>query len=209
MGRHHVVRDAAGVIPVLTDDNSDQILGCGSKLDRRASELLPALQDSFKSCTTFPAALHVLQILAPDLVARLHEDHQVSRSVTCPNIMYIFNTSCLVSTQGNWPLHFPHLGGLRFLNSLEILAVPARGLLQTYSLGRSVHAPLVQYTRSQHNAGAHQVAKHHDTEVAPEEARLVPLLCFHTHASPGVASAASSLLYLLSSTWRTACLSPE
>ena len=37
------------------------------------------------------------------------------------------------------------------------------------------------------------MAKHHDTEVAPEEAGLVPLLCLHPHASPGAASAAPSL----------------
>ncbi len=41
------------------------------------------VQDSFKSCTTFPAALHVLQILAPDLIARLDEDFQVSFSSHC------------------------------------------------------------------------------------------------------------------------------
>ncbi|CAL5220492.1 g2519 [Coccomyxa viridis] len=34
------------------------------------------VEDSFKSCTTFPAALHVLQILAPDLIARLDEDFE-------------------------------------------------------------------------------------------------------------------------------------
>ena len=44
-----------------------------------------------------------------------------------------------------------------------------------------------------HDAGAHQVAKHHDTEMAPEEAGLVPVLCLHPHASPGAASAAPSL----------------
>ena len=41
------------------------------------------------------------------------------------------------------------------------------------------------------------MAKHHDTEVAPEEAGLVPLLCLHPHASPGAASAAPSLSSVL------------
>ena len=35
------------------------------------------VEDSFKSCTTLAAAVHVLRILAPDLLARLREDHEV------------------------------------------------------------------------------------------------------------------------------------
>lgn len=37
-------------------------------------------QDSFKSCTTFTAAVHVLQILVPDLLSRLQEDFEVRHS---------------------------------------------------------------------------------------------------------------------------------
>lgn len=35
------------------------------------------VEDSFKSCGTFVAAQHVLQVLAPDLLARMAEDFQV------------------------------------------------------------------------------------------------------------------------------------
>ena len=35
------------------------------------------VEDSFKSCGTFVAAQHVLQVLAPDLLARMAEDSQV------------------------------------------------------------------------------------------------------------------------------------
>lgn len=38
------------------------------------------VEDSFKSCTTLAAAAHVLRILAPDLLTRLREDHEVQSS---------------------------------------------------------------------------------------------------------------------------------
>ena len=44
----------------------------------RRAHMSNIAQDSFKSCTTFSAALHVLQILAPDLIARLDEDFEVT-----------------------------------------------------------------------------------------------------------------------------------
>ena len=36
------------------------------------------VEDSFKSCTSLDATRHILQILAPDLLARLHEEFQVT-----------------------------------------------------------------------------------------------------------------------------------
>ena len=35
------------------------------------------VEDSFKSCTSLTAVSHILQILAPDLLARLQEEFQV------------------------------------------------------------------------------------------------------------------------------------
>lgn len=35
------------------------------------------MEDSFKSCTSPEAVRHVLQILAPDLLARLREEYEV------------------------------------------------------------------------------------------------------------------------------------
>lgn len=39
------------------------------------------VEDSFKSCTTLAAAVHVLRILAPDLLTRLKEDHEVATKI--------------------------------------------------------------------------------------------------------------------------------
>ena len=41
------------------------------------------VEDSFKSCTTLAAAVHVLRILAPDLLTRLKEDHEVAIDALC------------------------------------------------------------------------------------------------------------------------------
>lgn len=38
------------------------------------------VEDSFKSCTSLDAVRHVLQILAPDLLARLREEYEVTIS---------------------------------------------------------------------------------------------------------------------------------
>ena len=81
LGRHHVARTPAAVTLVLHVLLLYEISDCGTGANLRFSEPLYTMQDSFKSCTTFPSALHVLQILAPDLIARLHEDHQVSSSM--------------------------------------------------------------------------------------------------------------------------------
>jgi len=35
------------------------------------------VEDSFKSCTSLEAVRHIARILAPDLLARLHEEFQV------------------------------------------------------------------------------------------------------------------------------------
>ena len=35
------------------------------------------VEDSFKSCTSLPAARHILRILTPDLLTRIQEDWQV------------------------------------------------------------------------------------------------------------------------------------
>ena len=35
------------------------------------------VEDSFKSCSSLPAAEHVINVLAPDLLARMVEDQQV------------------------------------------------------------------------------------------------------------------------------------
>lgn len=61
------------------------------------------MQDSFKSCTTFPAALHVLQILAPDLIARLHEDYEVIPHIAHTPAAFapiMWNCLTLVSAHG-------------------------------------------------------------------------------------------------------------
>lgn len=39
------------------------------------------VQDSFKSCTSFTAVVHILQILVPDLLVRLQEDFEVSKEL--------------------------------------------------------------------------------------------------------------------------------
>lgn len=36
------------------------------------------VEDSFKDCSSMPAAEHVIRVLAPDLLARMVEDYQVS-----------------------------------------------------------------------------------------------------------------------------------
>ena len=36
------------------------------------------VEDSFKDCSSLPAAEHVIKVLAPDLLARMAEDQQVS-----------------------------------------------------------------------------------------------------------------------------------
>ena len=79
----------------------------------------------------------------------------------------------------------------RIAYQLKMLSVLSEALI-------TVSAELCMHTWSsvKYYAGAHQVAKQHDAEVAAEEARLVPLLCFHSHASPGVASAAPSIFQL-------------
>jgi hypothetical protein len=35
------------------------------------------VEDSFKDCSSLPAAQHVIKVLAPDLLARMVEDYQV------------------------------------------------------------------------------------------------------------------------------------
>ncbi len=41
------------------------------------------VEDSFKSCTTFGAAQHILQLLAPDLLHRLAEEYEVRLPLSC------------------------------------------------------------------------------------------------------------------------------
>ncbi len=45
------------------------------------------LQDSFKSCTSFTAAVHILQILVPDLLVRLREDYEVIINAAFPDFL--------------------------------------------------------------------------------------------------------------------------
>ena len=59
-------------------------------------------QDSFKSCTTFLAALHVLQILAPDLIARLDEDFEVTQQLQLALHAACQGTCHTVACRTNW-----------------------------------------------------------------------------------------------------------
>ena len=41
------------------------------------------VEDSFKDCSSLAAAEHVIKVLAPDLLARMAEDQQVSSCESC------------------------------------------------------------------------------------------------------------------------------
>ena len=142
LGRHHVARTSAAVTLVLYVFILYGIFGCGTDAYLRFSEPLYTTQDSFKSCTTFPAALHVLQILAPDLIARLHEDHQVSSGMHCPDKMFVckptrWSERCQIWATGT----FSALSGrIAFPDKSEDPFFVSRSHC---SLSRAVHAHLI------------------------------------------------------------------
>ena len=63
------------------------------------------VEDSFKSCTTLAAAVHVLRILAPDLLTRLKEDYEVASDTLISAIAatqsVLLYTSCVCATHVN------------------------------------------------------------------------------------------------------------
>jgi hypothetical protein len=77
-------------------DDITQVMYHNADLHRNVTMYMGCLglQDSFKSCTTFTAAVHVLQILVPDLLARLQEDFEVSGKAGLLNSTRLMCQTC-------------------------------------------------------------------------------------------------------------------